>query len=74
MDVRIKLEVQKILELPNKILNIFSNYRHPKNKHPTELEFALAKYKGESLNIFYIYFGDINFEIFPHEPFKQQSI
>lgn len=74
VDVKIKAEVQKIEELPEKIIKHFENYRICKKGSLSPLEEMLSNYRQDHFNIFVVYFGDSNFQIFNKERYETQSI
>lgn len=55
-------------------MKIFEPYKGQKRGNLSQIEQILANYGGEYFNIFIIYFGDSNFQIFDKRKYQLNSI
>lgn len=77
IDVRIKLEVARIEEIPNHIHSLFERFNIGDvagKSADQELEKMLQNYNKEYFNVFVIYYGDIHFNFQGHPIYQLNTI
>jgi hypothetical protein len=75
VDVKIKAEVQRIEEAPEKLVSSLENLKAQQFvDNVSQLEGVFAKYKKEYFNIFFVYFGDVNFGMFRQGKYAVKTI